>query len=155
VEKQREKTFPRILVVEDDIIIGAALEYTLLDAGYCVVGNVTSGEEAIRTVGSLHPDLVLMDIRLGDGLDGIDTAKALYSLKGLRCVFVSANSDAATRRRAAEANPLGWVSKLFSPDDILRAITDALLVLKSQTSAGEQSPNSSLPLIAATSKPDN
>jgi DNA-binding NarL/FixJ family response regulator len=116
----------RFLIVEDEILIGLALQDILADAGYTIVGNVTSGKTAIEMASSLRPDFVLMDIRLGDGPHGIDTALGLHARTGIRCIFTTANADDATRRRASDADSLGWVLKPYAPHEILKAVAEAI-----------------------------
>ncbi len=120
----------RILIVEDEILIGLALHGILADAGHTVVGNVASSAKAIEMASARRPDLVLMDIRLGDGPDGIDAALGLHARTGIRCIFATATADDATRRRAADADPLAWVLKPYAPAEILKAVTEAMASLR-------------------------
>lgn len=65
---------PRILVVDDEIIIARDLESRLRHMGYHVVGIASSASEAIDLAGEFLPDLVMMDIVLKGDMDGIDAA---------------------------------------------------------------------------------
>lgn len=67
----------RILIVEDQRLIAADLENTLKKLGYVVVGNVSSGEDAISTSDQVRPELVLMDVRLRGEMDGIHAAQII------------------------------------------------------------------------------
>ena len=67
----------RILVVEDQRLIAADVENTLKKLGYVVVGNVSSGEDAISAADRLRPELVLMDVRLRGEMDGIQAAEII------------------------------------------------------------------------------
>lgn len=62
-----------ILVVEDNIIIAMVTRKTLLGAGYIVSEILSNGLEAIQEVRRNCPDLILMDIQLDEGADGIQT----------------------------------------------------------------------------------
>lgn len=115
----------RVMIVEDDFLVAMGVENSLADAGYVVTAVVTSGEAALVEAERDRPDLVLMDIRLAGELDGIETACRLLAL-GIRCVFASAHSDAGTLERGAAAEPLGWLTKPFSPKQLLAAVTEAL-----------------------------
>ena len=64
----------RILVVEDEGVIGRDVQNTLVQLGYVVPDVARTGEEALELVGRIEPDLVLMDIRLSGEMDGIETA---------------------------------------------------------------------------------
>ncbi|WP_455382940.1 response regulator, partial [Salinispira pacifica] len=67
----------KVLVVEDEIIIGEHICAQLRDLGYDADGPIVSGEEAVQYSRTQSPDLVLMDIRLGGELDGVDAARII------------------------------------------------------------------------------
>jgi two-component system, response regulator PdtaR len=119
----------RILVVEDDYFVALTLEHTLTEAGYRVVAVAASGEEALDLAGRERPDLVLMDIRLAGAMDGIEAARVLRE-RGFRSVFASAHSDAETRQRGAPAEPLDWLSKPFTDQQLLATVAEALRRLR-------------------------
>ena len=122
-------TRARILVVEDDYVVALSNEWALRDAGFEVVGVVASGEEALRLTERTGPDLVLMDIRLGGRMDGIEAAVSLRA-RGLRCLFASAHSDPGTVARGAAAEPLGWLQKPFSEAALVAAVAKAMARLR-------------------------
>ncbi|MBB6227384.1 response regulator [Polymorphobacter multimanifer] len=115
----------RILIVEDEYFVALSTEASLGDAGYDVIGVESTGEAALARAISEKPDLILMDIRLAGKMDGIDAALALLP-HGLRVVFASAHSDAVTRGRGNAAQPLGWLFKPFSGDELVLAVARAL-----------------------------
>jgi len=53
-----------VLVVEDESIVSKDIQYSLKKLGYNVVGAAATGEKAIELAGELHPDIILMDIKL-------------------------------------------------------------------------------------------
>ena len=112
----------RVLIVEDDFLVGSQIEAALSDAGFEVIGVAQSADEAIAFAAESNPQLVVMDIRLSGPKDGVDAAVQLYSDHGIRCVFATAHSDIDVRRRAEAANPLGWIQKPYS----MRALVDAV-----------------------------
>src|SRR5689334_23737329 len=67
----------RILIVEDEAIIALGIERQLKQMGYAVVGLAGSGEDGLRLALAHRPDLVLMDIQLGHGIDGVQAADAI------------------------------------------------------------------------------
>ena len=117
--------FTRVLVVEDEWLVAMDIEAVLKEEGFDVVGIATSADEAVRMAELHHPDLVLMDIRIRGPRDGIDAAIELNRRFGTRSLFVSAHRDPATQERAQVANPLGWVSKPFSGQQLIAAIAEA------------------------------
>src|SRR5262245_7731104 len=69
-------THKRVLVVEDDTLVGIGLKSFLEKLGHTVVGEASTAEEAEKRFAETKPDIVLLDIRLNEG-DGIDLAKRL------------------------------------------------------------------------------
>lgn len=115
-----------ILIVEDERIIARGLEKRLRDMGYSVVGSVASADEAIRSAIELKPDLTLMDINLGRGMDGIDAASAIREQIDMPVVFLSAFSDTPTIQRAKQVQPYGYVLKPFEDKDLQTCIEISL-----------------------------
>lgn len=111
-----------ILVVEDERIIAKGLEKRLKGLGYAVVGSASTGEEATRKAAELRPDLILMDIHLGDGMDGVDAAQEIRSTSDVPVVYLTANSDDATFQRAKLTEPHGFVLKPYDDKDLHTAI---------------------------------
>lgn len=120
------KRAARVLIVEDDHLVALEIEATLLEAGFEVVGIAATAEEALGLGKSSRPDLAVMDIRLAGKRDGVDAALDLFREEGIRCVFATAHQDAETRRRAEPARPLGWLSKPYRPDVLVKAVRAAL-----------------------------
>jgi two-component system, response regulator PdtaR len=116
----------RILIVEDDFFAGLHNQDALESAGYDIVGIATHRGEALALALKEAPDLIIMDIRLARGDDGIDLAIELWNSYGIPSVFASAHSDPATRARAASASPLGWITKPFTQSDLVRVVEDAV-----------------------------
>ena len=115
----------RIVVVEDDVFIRLDLITHLRTAGHTVVGTADSAADAVRVVERERPDLVLMDVRLLGDRDGIEAATEIWQRFAIRSLFVSANLDATARRRAAAANPIGFLEKPFSRANLLAAVAAA------------------------------
>ncbi len=117
---------PRILLVEDDYFVALELEHELSDAGFDVIGIATTAEEAVKIGRSESPDLAIMDVRLDGRRDGVDAAIELFKVAGIRSIFTTAHGDAETRRRAAEAHPLGWMQKPYAPDAVIALLNSVL-----------------------------
>jgi DNA-binding NarL/FixJ family response regulator len=122
-----------ILVVEDDFLVAMQIEATLTEAGFALLGTAASGEEAIDMAASVRPTLVLMDIRLAGKMDGVDAALALFRKHGIRCIFATAHYDPEVRRRAAPAEPLGWLQKPYTMPGMLAAVRQGLADLKADS----------------------
>ncbi|MGV8119069.1 MAG: response regulator [Candidatus Xenobiia bacterium LiM19] len=83
----------RILLVEDDRVTALIEEKILKREGYEVT-NVGTGEKAVEAV-RVDPsiDIVLMDINLGEGIDGTEAAKQILEIRSLPVVFLTSHSE--------------------------------------------------------------
>ncbi len=101
----------RVLVVEDEPIIALATKTSLERFGYAV-STVCSGEAAIETARSAPVlDLVLMDIDLGDGMDGTEAAAAILSERLVPVVFLSSHTEPEVVARTEKITSYGYVVK--------------------------------------------
>jgi DNA-binding NarL/FixJ family response regulator len=117
----------RVLIVDDAPEVREALRYALEDEGdLVVVGGAGSGDEALDRVTTLAPDIVILDIEL-PGLDGYAVAHSLKaSTHAPIVVFLTVHSDAASRRRAAEAGGDGFVDKAAGWSTLMAEVRRAL-----------------------------
>lgn len=118
----------RIMLVEDDASMTQELESLLTDLGYSIVGQASSGEEALMKVEKINPDLIIMDVglRIG-GLDGVDTAKKIYQGFGIPSLFLTAHADDKTLGRIKESKAFGYVSKPFDQKEFMTVLEIALV----------------------------
>ncbi len=116
----------KILVVEDEFIVAEDIRRSLVKSGYEVMRLTPSGEEAIAAVKMASPDLVLLDIRLGDGMDGISTAEVMRKIADIPFIYVTAHSDPATFERAKQTAPHAYIVKPFNFQNLHTAIELAL-----------------------------
>jgi PAS domain S-box-containing protein len=117
---------PRILIVEDGVIMARDIERRLQSLGYTVTGLASSGDEAVTAVTRSKPDLVLMDVHLKGSIDGIQTAEKIHAMSDVPVVYVTAYSDVATVTRARETEPFGYVLKPFDERELRTTIEMAL-----------------------------
>lgn len=117
---------PSVLVVEDEAIVALDIERRLLRLGLDVTGIADDRASALALCARRRPDLVLMDIRLRGGDDGIDVADALRAFGDPPIIFVTAYNDRETVARAAERTPYGFLTKPFD-DRVLGATIDIAL----------------------------
>ena len=113
---------PRVLIVEDEAITALDLSNELTGLGYEICGVVDTAEDAVAAAVQQRPALVLMDVRLANGGDGIETARAICSRHDTAIVFLTAHSDEATLSRALEVSPFGYLIKPFRARDLKVAI---------------------------------
>src|SRR5947207_12624893 len=113
---------PSILITEDEIMVARDLEQRLHKFGYQVADIVDTGEEAVQKDAILHPDLVLMDIRLNGEMDGIAAAAQIRSAYKTPVVFVTAYADLGTLEQAGMSEPFGFLVKPFEEQALHAAI---------------------------------
>lgn len=102
-----------LLLVEDEAIIALAEARTLNTAGYLVI-HASSGEEAISVMnGALGStiDLILMDIDLGEGIDGTEAAYEILKRHDIPIIFLSSHSDPKTIEKTEKITNYGYVVK--------------------------------------------
>ncbi|MHC1742913.1 MAG: response regulator [Syntrophobacteraceae bacterium] len=115
-----------VLIVEDEAIVAADLSGKLRQLGYEVSGIAAEGEEAVALARQSRPDLVLMDIRLGGAMDGIEAAEAIQSLHDVPVVYLTSHADPDTVDRAKVTGPLRYILKPFDERDLATQIELAL-----------------------------
>jgi CheY-like chemotaxis protein len=112
----------RILVVEDEVIVARDIQNILSDCGYLVTGLASSGEESIQKAEALHPDLVLMDIRLKGNMDGIEAGHRIHDNLHIPIVYVTALGDEITLENINRKNGFPRILKPFEEKEIERVI---------------------------------
>ncbi|WP_418315657.1 response regulator [Piscinibacter sakaiensis] len=115
-----------IMIVEDDAIQALDLKQQLRAQGYRVVGIAGSAEEAEKLAEREWPSLVLMDVRLQHGPDGVDLAAQLNAKRALPVLFVTAYSDPETVHRAARIGAYGFITKPYEERELRAAVEVAL-----------------------------
>ncbi|MFF9900678.1 response regulator [Streptomyces longispororuber] len=116
----------RLLVCDDHAVVRAGLLALLGSApGIEVCGEAGSGEEAVALAAKLRPDVVLMDLQLGPGMDGVEATRriAAAAAGGPPHVLVLTTYDTdADVTRAVEAGATGYLLKAERPEELFAAI---------------------------------
>jgi DNA-binding NarL/FixJ family response regulator len=116
----------QILIVDDDRTTASVMQLYLEKFGFVVTDIASSGADAIDKIRNQKPDLILMDINLGKGLDGIDTADVIMNNFHIPVVYVTSHSDDKTLERAKETNAYGYINKPLRDTDLKTTIRLAL-----------------------------
>jgi CheY-like chemotaxis protein len=116
----------RILIVEDEAIVAEDLSQMLARLGYDIAGVTGSGSGAVELARERRPDLVLMDIRLQGGMDGVEVAQAIHRDGAVPIIYLTAHADAATLERAKVTEPFGYLLKPFDERQLESHIQTAL-----------------------------
>lgn len=117
-----------VLLVDDHTVVRSGLTALLgTQADIAVVGEAASGEEALEAAQQHAPDVVLMDLAMGAGMDGIEAIKRLRQRtpKQAIIVFTTYDSDADIVR-AVDAGAMGYLLKDAAPEEIFAAVRGAV-----------------------------
>lgn len=118
----------RILLCDDHAVVRAGLLALLgSEPDIEVVGEAGSGEEAVALAARLAPDVVLMDLQLGEGIDGVEATHRITAAgSGTVHVLVLTTYDTdADITRAIEAGATGYLLKAERPEELFAAIHSA------------------------------
>ncbi len=123
----------RLLLCDDHAMVRAGLRALLSSTdGIEVVGEAGSGEEALAMAAQVRPDVVLMDLQLGSGMDGVRATRLLSSGAGdtagaprPRVLVLTMFDSDADIARAIEAGATGYLLKAEAPKELFAAIRNA------------------------------
>ena len=115
-----------ILVVEDEPLIAEDIAGYLLENDFEVLAIANNAEEALEILENKLPDAILLDINLGDGMDGIELATQIRNKEKIPVVFLTSHADKATLERAKQTIPAGYLLKPFDGNDIMTSLEIAI-----------------------------
>ncbi len=127
----------KVVVAEDEAIIRMDLRELLQEEGYEVVAECGRGDEAVRLVRELRPDVALLDIKM-PGLDGISAAREIAVDRLAAVVLVTAFSQRELIEEASDAGVHGYVVKPFERHDLVPAIEVAIARFRAESTLVEQ-----------------
>ena len=111
----------KVLVVEDEALIRMDLAEMLTEEGYVVAGEAGDGEQALELARRLHPDLVIMDIKMPK-VDGITAASAIVEERIAPVVMLTAFSQRDLIEQARDAGAMAYLVKPFARHELVPAI---------------------------------
>jgi DNA-binding NarL/FixJ family response regulator len=114
----------KVLIADDTDSVRFALRLVLEHLGHEVIGFATDGQEAIDKCASMHPELIVMDVRM-PLIDGL-TCTTLLSKSSPKSKVVIVTGSRTTETEARNAGARGFVEKPFDLSELDRAITGAL-----------------------------
>jgi DNA-binding NarL/FixJ family response regulator len=112
----------RVLVADDHQLLRQALRRALEDSGFDVVAEAGDGEEAVRLVTLLRPDVVVMDVTM-PVLDGIEATRRIHAATGHAKVLVlTMHDEDALRVRALRAGAVGFLTKDSAMQEVVETV---------------------------------
>ena len=127
----------KLMVVDDERIIGAQLEERLSLMGFEVAGIASSGDDAVNVARECRPDLVLMDIVMPGKLDGIQASEIIKGELNIPVIFLTAYADDNLIEKAKLIEPYGYIVKPFQENELKAAIEVALYKNKKEQQVQE------------------
>lgn len=122
----------KILIVEDEMIIGANIALQLTSLGYSVLGVIPRAEEVLPQIRQTLPDILLLDIYLKGNIDGIELAHMIQKEFKIPIIYLTANADDSHFNRAKTTNPYAFISKPFKKLDLQHAIELTILRIQEE-----------------------
>ena len=121
-----EKAKIRVLSVDDHEIMRGGIRYLLLAVEDVeLVGEARSGEEALTLCETLHPDVILMDMRM-PGMDGIQTTQLIRQrYPEIQILVLTSFEEEEMIQQAMQAGAIGYLQKGISVDELADAIRSA------------------------------
>ncbi len=112
----------RILLVDDDQLIRFVHQMFIERAGHEVVGVAEEESQAVNLAFELKPDLIIMDIRLENGTNGIHAMKTIQETHNIPAIYISGNSDNKTIEEAEKTFMKAFLVKPVTQDEIAKAL---------------------------------
>ena len=112
----------RVLLVDDDQLIRFVHHMFIERAGHEVVGVAEEETQAVKMALELKPDVVVMDIRLEDGTNGISAMRTIQQTLNIPAIYISGNSDNKTMEDAEKTIMKAFLVKPVTQDEIAKAI---------------------------------
>ncbi len=116
----------KILVVEDEFIIALDIKNILEAEGFEVITNIDNVPDALLTIETQKPNLVLIDINLSGDKNGIDLGHYMLQKDNIPYIYITSNADSTSLERAKATRPHGFIVKPFKPID-LKATVEIVL----------------------------
>ena len=117
---------PRIFILEDDPGLAKVLKFHLEQLGCRICGTTAYGEGAFEKIREARTDLVLIDIKLAGGMDGIDVGGILANKTDIPFIYLTSLTDKETLLRAGETVPEGYLKKPYDTEQLRITIELAL-----------------------------
>lgn len=115
-------TSSRILIVQDTKAIAEDLAEHLAESGYDVTALEASGDDAVQKATEFQPDMLITDIILQGGTDGVEAASRIRSRFQIPIVYLSARVDKDLLERAKTTEPFGYLTRPVSPQDLVSTV---------------------------------
>jgi response regulator NasT len=115
----------RVVIAEDEAIIRLDLRETLEEEGYEVVGEAGRGDQALKLIRELQPDLAILDVKM-PGMDGLEVARQVGDERICGVLVLTAFSQREIIEQARDAGALAFLVKPYQKSDLIPAMEMAI-----------------------------
>ncbi len=118
----------KILIVDDQLEVRELVEVTLRSDDYQIL-QAESGEKAIELAKSEKPDLIIMDVMMPGGMDGLEATRTIKNdpeTENCTIVMLTAKGQDSDREKGAAAGAADYFTKPFSPLELIRKVEEVL-----------------------------
>lgn len=127
----------RILATEDDTLHEEMLRITIEQLGYELIDVIYKPSTLFSKINATRPDILLMDIDLGEDISGIDLVKEVNERYDMPVIYVTSFADSDTFKEAKKTYPSAYIVKPYKESDLQRAIELAITNYKNKLSNPE------------------
>ena len=117
---------PKILILENQLIIAADVALQLSKLGYHILGISTCSDDLFKTIINKYPDIILMNLKRQNKEDRIKTAGTILRTFQIPVIFLSAYTDPELFKQVIQAQPYAFISKPFKKKDLQRGLETTL-----------------------------
>lgn len=127
--EHHDKPTLSVFIIEDNLVLSMIVNKLVTGLGYRILGEAKSGEDALKKIKELKPDVVLSDIRLDGVMNGIETIKKAREHTDFQAIFISGSADDAEMLKAEEVGYLEYLLKPVRKMDLSKALNKAKSVI--------------------------
>ncbi len=127
----------RVVIAEDEALIRLDLRETLEEEGYEVVGEAGRGDQALKLIRELQPDLAILDVKM-PGMDGLEVARQVGDERICGVLVLTAFSQREIIEQARDAGALAFLVKPYQKSDLIPAMEMAIARFRELQALSEQ-----------------
>ena len=114
----------KLLIVDDSLMMRKAVERSLAEKDFTIVGSAGDGEEALRLFAETLPDLVTLDISMPK-IDGMTALVEMLKIKkDAKILMITSQSDTLTASEAMAKGAAGIITKPFNAEQIIQKVNE-------------------------------
>ncbi len=121
-KESANRELKNVLIVEDNLILAMVLERMIIKLNHSVADKKNTGKGAIETAETNQPDLILMDIQLEDGINGIEAMHKIRRNSDVPVIYITGNSGRYYLEQARKTEYTDYLVKPIQMSDLKDSI---------------------------------